>query len=333
MLKELSKQIAVSGAESEFGRFIQDELMSCCKSVMIDKMGNIHGYQQGDGPNICLVTYLDEPGVIVTKITDDGYLCFETVGRINPSFLVSKRVAFDRCSGVISLKAIHLTTMKEREVPVRTSQLYIDIGASSKEEAMSLVEIGDYGCLDVSYQEFGEGFIKGRAIAGRMSCNVALEILKRNKKSNIHAIFAVQREINHRGIVGCSDKIDSGFAIVLDGMKAQDYIQNNKMMPELGKGVVIVRKHAGGVMDKRFDFLCQNISQSETIPVQYGVRTEDGAEPILLKAGCNTVLSLSIPVRYADSTSPVANIADMDAMLRLTDGIINFISKEETVCK
>ncbi len=333
MLKELSKQIAVSGAEGEFGRFIQDELMACCKSVMRDKMGNIHGFHHGNGPNICLITYLDEPGVIVTKITDDGYLCFETIGRINPSFLVSKHVVFEHCNGVISLKAIHLTTTKEREAPVQASQLYIDIGASSKEEAMNLVEIGDYGCLDVSYQEFGEGFVKGRAIAGRMGCNVALAIMKKNNNCNIHAIFAVQREINHRGIAGCIDKIEPGIAIVLDGLKAQDYTQNNKMMPESRKGVVVVRKYPCGVLDKKYDVLCQNISQNEAIPIQYGVRVEDGTEATLLKVGCNTVVSLSIPVRYADSASPVANIADMDAMFRLTDGIIDFVSKEEMVCK
>ncbi len=329
MFKKLVDYAAVSGMEDDIRNFIQGQLQPHCHSIKTDGMGNLHAMNHGEGPQFLLVTYMDEPGVIVTRITEDGYLCFETVGRINPAFLASKHVSFGNVNGVISLKAIHLTTKKEREIPIKTSQLLIDIGASSKEEAEKLVEVGDYGTLDISFLELKNGFVKGRALAGRMGCSVAMEILKKNPNRNIHVIFAVQREIGNRGLMGCSVRLNADYTIVLDGIKAKDYRTDKKDVPESGKGVVIVSRHPNGILDKSTDEIYKTLANDSNIPIQYGTLTSSGAEAILIKSGHPEIISLSIPIRYFDSTAPIAHLDDMDGMERLINKLISHIIKEE----
>lgn len=327
MFKQLENYAVTSGMEDGIRNFIHEQLKSYCHFTETDGMGNLHAINQGEGPQILLVTYMDEPGVIVTKITEEGYLGFEMIGRINPAFLVSKRISFGNINGVISLKAIHLTTSKEREIPVKTSQLLIDIGASSKEEAENLIEVGDYGTLDIPYLALKNGYVKGRAPAGRMGCSVAMEILKRNPNRNIHVIFAVQREIGNRGLVGCINKVCADYVIVLDGMKAKDYNTKKKDMPESGQGVLVISRYPGGILDDSTKKLCQMISEKENIPIQYGVIDSAGIEDVFVKEGFSNILSLAIPVRYYDSVAPIANLNDMDGMLRLVNGFISNITK------
>lgn len=330
MLKKLVTISAVSGMENDIRDFLKEQLNSCCHKLEIDGMGNLHAFHYGEGPRFTLLTYMDEPGVIVTKITDDGYLCFETIGRINPAFLVSKRVCFGDIMGVISLKAIHLTTKKEREIPIKVSQLFIDIGASSKEEAEAKIDVGDYGSLDIPYRDSKNGFIKGRALAGRMGCSVAVKLLKKTSNHNIHVIFAVQREIKNRGILGYKDLNNTDYLISLDGIKSKDYITKKDYTPEVGKGVVIVSTQPGGRLTCN-DNTSKKIADALEIPSQFGVAEDNIIDLSAYKEYMKEpkYVSFAIPVRYSDSISPIAKIGDMDAMYRLVDGYINAMIKEE----
>ncbi len=331
MLRELEDQFAVSGMEDSMHAFLQEKLSGMCDSVEIDKMGNLHAFLRGRGPEFLIVAYMDEPGVILTQITEEGYLRFETVGRINPAFLVSKRVSLGNYTGIISLKAIHLTTKEEREIPVKTSQLLIDIGATSKEEASQMVEIGDYGVLDIPYQELNNGYVKGRSIAGRMGCFAAMEVLKQNTDSNIHVIFAVQREVGGRGILGCGRTLQSNYTIVFDGISAKTYMEPESHSPEVGEGVVLVTQHPGGMIDAGVLECCKNIAKEEAVSLQFDIMPNNIGISALLKTGTHNIVALAIPVRYADSVSPVANTNDMDAMIQITNRFIERKTKKEEI--
>lgn len=334
MLKKLTECIGVSGKEDMVRDFLKQQLNGCCTTLETDRMGNLHAINRGKGPEFLIITHMDEPGVIVTRITEDGYLCFEPIGRINPAFLVSKHVCFGKYHGVISLKAIHITTKKEREIPVKASQLFIDIGASSKAEAERVVEVGDYGFLDIPYCELQGGLVRGRAIAGRMGCNVALELLKKNPGCNIHVVFAVQREVKNRGVIGCGDKLHGDYTFVLDGIEGANYVKKrDDGYPEAGNGVAIILKHPDGILNKSMNSFCNEISKRENISLQYGIRKEQDTESTLLKMGQHNMISLAISVRYSDSVSPVAHIGDMDAMLRLTDVFIKEKVKVDMKCE
>ncbi len=323
MLKTLENLPGVSGMETEVRNYLQEQLEPICTSVNTDSMGNLHAYQKGIGPEILLIAYMDEPGIIVTQITEDGYLRFEPIGRINPSFLVSKRVFFGEIPGIISLKAIHLTTKKEREIPTKTKDLFIDIGASSKEEAKKFVTIGDYGILDIPYIEFPNYFVKGRSVAGRMSCLAAFEILKKYPQSNIHAIFASQREVENRGILALATQTNPDLTIVFDAISAKYPQKNNDTSPESGKGVTLISHHVSGNTDAALLAQCKTIAKEKDIPLQFGTAKKTGPETVLTQMSIKNILPLAIPVRYADSTAPVANTQDMKSMIRLACFVID----------
>ena len=123
---------------------------------------------------------MDEVGFIITSISENGMLKFRPVGGIDPRILISKRVHIgkNRIPGVLGIKAIHLQEPNERKNAVKVEQMYIDIGANSKEEAAKLVKLGDYAIFDSKMVEFGENKIKAKALDDRVGCAVLIEVLK-----------------------------------------------------------------------------------------------------------------------------------------------------------
>ncbi len=329
MLKALANCFGVSGMEDSVRRCIEEQLRGYDIKLRTDAMGNLHAMVDGDGPPILVTTYMDEPGIIVTKITEDGYLQFETIGPVAPSCLVSKRVWIGTCPGIISLKAIHLTKKKERETPVKASQLFVDIGANTREEAAKIAEIGDYGTFDIPYRELENHFVKGRAIAGRMGCVAAIELLKKSPDCNLHVIFATQRQIGCRGMIAASWNLEADFTVVLDGIAAQDYTTAPKEgRPQAGEGVALLHHSGSGKMDATFYSMAKKVAEEEEIPIQNCSVDEKGQEQILQQTGKKQrCLCLGIPVRYPESLGQVANIKDLQAMIRLSHTMIHRVSK------
>ena len=127
-----------------------------------------------------LDAHMDEVGFIITYITDDGYLKFTTVGGIDERVIFGRavKVGKELIPGVIGGKAIHQTTSEERGKLPSVEDMYIDIGASSKKEALSHVSLGDAVYFDSCYREFGDGFIKAKAIDDRVGCEIFIKTYK-----------------------------------------------------------------------------------------------------------------------------------------------------------
>lgn len=331
MLRELENRYGVSGLETEVSAYLQEELTPYCRRIWMDTMGNLHAEKQGvsEGKTVLLTAYMDEPGIIITQITDDGYLKFDVVGRLEPSYLVSKRVNICGVEGIISLKAIHLVERKEREIPVKVQQLLVDIGAASREEAEKVVEIGEYGVVVSGFREFGEGFVKGRALAGRVSCAIAAEMLKQEVPCNLHVIFSVQREIGNRGMIPAGWGKKADLTIVLDGAEAGLW-ENKENKPEAGKGAVIFSKTGAGIPPQRGMGELLQIAYQQGLSVQICTVEEKGQEDALRRNGTGQhCLCLGIPVRYPRSTAQVAKKTDIEALFTLVQSVIQHIAKQE----
>lgn len=236
MIKQLSEAFGVSGYEREVADIITDTLTEYNLSLKKDLMGNIFAYSKPDNtPKIIVTAHMDEPGFIVTDITDDGYLKFEIIGNIETKYLLSQRVKIGDITGIISFKAIHLISKEEREKPIKTDDLLIDIGAKTAKEAKEAVLIGDYGVFDSDFQQIGKNSITSKALSGRVGCFALIELLKKAKKSNLNilGIFTVQQEMSSRGAsVAFADLPKTDIAIVIDGIECNDDIKS-------GGGVVV----------------------------------------------------------------------------------------------
>jgi endoglucanase len=168
---------------------------------------------------------MEEVGVIVAGVTDDGYLRFACVGGIDRRVLFGKTVLIGKNSvfGVVGNKAVHLFKKEEREKIPPLEDMYIDIGASGREEALGLVSLGDTGVFGGDAALFGDGFIKARALDDRFGCAVLLKLLESPLPVDCTFVFTAQEEVGTRGALTASFGVAPDIALVVEGTTAADF--------------------------------------------------------------------------------------------------------------
>ena len=167
---------------------------------------------------------MDEVGFMVLGINDNGLLSYEPVGGIDARVVVSKPVLVGDAEvpGVIGAKAIHLQTRAEFEKVLKHDDLYIDIGASTKEEAEKLVKPGDYVSFRSDWQEFGAGLVKAKALDDRVGCMTLMSLLENDYPCDITCAFTVQEEIGLRGAACVGHSVEADEALILEGTTSND---------------------------------------------------------------------------------------------------------------
>ena len=170
-LEELSNLYGVSGDEGRVRRYLKDRLAGLEGLTMkTDTMGSLIVHRRGDGPRVMVCAHMDEVGFLIRGALDNGLLVYDQKG-IDPRVAVSKRVAVGKAElpGVIGAKAIHLQTREDLKKALPHEELFIDIGARNKEEALELVKPGESACFTTKFDRLGENIVKGKALDDR-SC-------------------------------------------------------------------------------------------------------------------------------------------------------------------
>ena len=225
LMKELCALPGPSGCEDAVRAFVLKRVKPFADEIRTDAIGNVMVFRKGrkalDRP-VALCAHMDEVGVIIKKITEDGMLKFGFVGGVDPRVVIGRPVRFGDVPGVIGIKAVHLTTAAERRTMPKTKNLYIDIGATSRAAAEKLVSLGDYGVFDSAATEFGDGLIKAKAIDDRVGCAALLRLLEDEPPVDTWFCFTVQEETGLRGAASMAFALDPGFAMVLEGTTAAD---------------------------------------------------------------------------------------------------------------
>ena len=329
-LKALCALHGVSGNEGEVRDFILSKGL-LHEGAETDVMGNVLVSLSGaktPKKKILLCSHMDEVGVIVTGITDDGYLKFATAGNVDKRVVVGKTVIFgkDRVLGVIGCKAVHLLKAKDREKVVDMDDLYIDIGVKSKEEAEKIVTPGDAGAFDDEVREFGDGFIKAKALDDRVGCTVLLELImshlaKRDLPVDCTFAFTVQEEVGLRGANTVAFKAEPDIVLVIEGTTAADLpsVSESKKICKVGAGVVIPFMDGATIYDKELRGVLISLADKNGIKWQTKnviAGATDGAVFQRSRAGAKTV-GIAAPVRNLHSPSCVAKLSDIEDVLRL----------------
>ena len=229
MLNELKNLCLIDGISGDEGRvreYIISKIDGKCEYT-IDPMGNLLAFKQGKKEpknKVMLSAHMDEIGFIVTYICDNGFLKFTNVGGIDPKIAVGRsvRIGENNISGVIGNKAVHLCHGDEEKTAPKLDKLYIDIGASSKEEAEKYVNIGDSVHFISDFVEFGEDKIKAKAIDDRFGCAIMLKMIESELEYDTHFAFLVQEEVGCRGAGAAVFSIRPDYAIVLEATTASD---------------------------------------------------------------------------------------------------------------
>lgn len=176
-LRELCLLSGISGEENEIREYIISRIREHC-DYKVDALGNIIAQKIGKKRpkrQLMISAHMDEVGMIVTSIKEDGTLLFSEVGGVDARVILGRSVLVGprKIPGVIGTKAVHMQTSEERNTAVPVDQLYIDIGAEKKEEALLNVSLGDAVSFAPCFGELGNGYLYGKALDDRVGCAMA----------------------------------------------------------------------------------------------------------------------------------------------------------------
>lgn len=340
-LKTLCALSGVSSYEDPVRDYLMEQAKPYADSMKVDTMGNLIIFKKGaktTGNKLMLCAHMDEVGLIIKHITDDGYLKFAPIGGIDRRVLIGKRVfiGWNRIPGIIGLKAVHMTTAEERGKVPKLEEYYLDIGANDRKEAESLVSPGDFAVFDNECLEFGNGYFKAKAIDDRVGCAVMLKLLQRDLPMDCCFVFTVQEEVGTRGAFGAAFSVTPEIALVLETTTAADLpdLKGQKRVCTPGQGPVISLMDGGTIYDKELFRLMCDTADKAGIPWQvkhYIAGGNDSRTIQRTKTGVR-VAGLSAAVRYLHAPTSVGSIKDFERMLDLTiafvDALANTVEEE-----
>jgi endoglucanase len=329
LLKELCEAHGVPGKEDEVREIIRRELSRACE-VEVDTMGNLIARKGSGGKKVMLAAHMDEIGLMVKHIDKKGFLKFTTLGGFYDATLLNQRVYVHtrrgRLRGVIGSKPPHLMEEKEREKPIKYKDMFIDVGAKSREDAEKLgVSVGDFATLERSFTTLREGFITGKAFDNRLGCYVMVEVAKRVKGSfTLFAVGTAQEEVGLKGARTSAYRINPDLAIVIDVTTTGDHpgVKEEESAIKLGNGpaiTIVDAKGRGVITHPKVKELLIKTAEKHKIPYQLEVGeggTTDATAIQLTREGVPTGV-VSIPSRYIHTPVGVASMKDVKNCIRL----------------
>jgi endoglucanase len=298
-----------------------------------DKVGSssarVAARAPGGGPRFAIIGHIDEIGLHVTHIDDEGYLHFGNLGGWDPVVLVGQRVSLTTrggpVAGVIGRKPVHLMKDEDRKHVPELKDLVIDVGAKDGDEAKKLVRIGDYAVIDVEPLELPNGRLASRSLDNRVGCYVAAETARLvaqegGAPGDVVALAVAQEETSFAGSRTSAYALRPDVAVVVDVTFATDQpgIELGPMTKHtLGSGPVIAY---GALLHPRVSDLLHDAAEEAGIPFtleSLGRATGTDADAVhLTRDGIPTGL-VSIPLRYMHSPVETVALEDVDAAARL----------------
>jgi endoglucanase len=342
LLQELLTTAGPSGQEARVAAVWREWVKTFAPEVDVDHMGSSWARLPGKagGPKLAVVGHVDEIGVHVVYITDDGFLRFGNVGGWDPMVLIGQRVVLDTLSGpvhgVIGRKAIHQLSEEERKKVPELKDLHIDIGAADGDEAKGRVRIGDVGVIDVQPLELPNDMIASRALDNRVGCYVAARAAqlvseRGGSAGEFLALAVVQEEIGLRGAGTSAYRHRPDVAIAIDVTHATDTPgadANRTGEHKLGSGPVIER---GTTVHPVVFELLYEAAEAESIPytISSSARaTFTDADAIYIsRAGIPTGL-VSVPLRYMHSPVEIISLEDLENTAKLIAAFAMRLSSE-----
>lgn len=336
-LFELCRLNGVSGDENVVREYIREKAAPYADSMRTDAMGNLIVFKKGKkstGNKLLIAAHMDEVGLIVTRITDDGFLKFDFVGGVDRRVAIGKpvRLGPEGVPGIIGLKAIHLVKRDEMKKTPKTDALYIDIGTKNREEALKLVQPGTYGSFVGEPEEFGDGMLKAKAIDDRAGCAIMLDLIRQELPMDVTFAFTVQEEVGTRGAFGAAFSVTPEIGLVLETTTAANLpdVEPHRQVCVPGKGPVISYMDGGTIYDRPLFEKLRDLAEENNIPWQtkeYIAGGNDARTIQRTKTGVR-VAAISAAVRYLHAPASVGSMKDFEDMKQLVALFLNDLAQE-----
>jgi len=333
-----------SNYEIAAARVWRTEAEKFCAEVTADVNGNsiarLRGNAAVGAKKVLLCGHIDEIGLIVTHINDDGTLAFRGIGGWDPQVLVGQRIRVmargGDLTGVIGRKAIHLLRGDDRDRAVKLDDLWIDLGTKGKEETAAKVRVGDPAVIDVTPIMLNDDLIASRALDNRCCAFIALETLRLLSEGDapwcdVYAAATVQEEITMRGARTVAAAIEPDVAIALDVTHSSD---RPGVSPQevgahaCGSGAAISR---GSVANEALVELLIGTAEGEGLPYTLeasGARTGTDADALVITGRGTAGGVVSVPCRYMHSPVEVVSLADLETCAKLLAATIRAIGPQ-----
>lgn len=336
LLKKLSELSAPSGFESAVADVVISELEKHSDKLWVDSLGNVVALKRGKvgGASVMLAAHMDEIGLFVSYIEDDGFLRVVPIGGVLERALLHQRVLVITRSGkvlkgVIGLKPPHVVKPEEAQKIPEMKELFVDVGASSREEAEKLgIRVGDVVVFDRTVERLAGDRVTGKAFddrSGLAAMIKAFQLIEGNE-ADVYAVATVQEEVGLKGARTAAYAISPNAALALDVTIASDFpgVAKSEQYTRLGKGPAIKvadGRSASGLIThpEVLNFLIK-IAEENKIPYQLEVipgGTTDASIIALNKEGVPAG-AISIPARYIHSPTEVVDLNDIAHSIVLT---------------
>lgn len=328
-LEQLLTTHSPSGYEIKTQKLLMNELKEIKDAVITNQNGNvIHIINQDAKTKILLAAHIDEVGLIINKINQDGTCSLERIGGARPYMYAGQHVIVindnQEIKGVIGYTA----KMNNLEI----SDLILDLGTSTKEETKKLVSVGNPVVVDRSYSYLANNMLAAKALDDKLAVYICSEVFKRLKNNTNHGIYfasTVGEETTGRGAATAVQEVEPTLTICLDVTYATDinYRENLSGDVALGKGITLVE---GSLMNKqvhqRFKQVCEKLNKPYQIEVAPARTYTDIDSMYTYFKGTPTYL-ISIPLRYMHSSVEVCSLNDVEDIIEI---LTTFIQTLET---
>jgi len=346
LMKTMMEAFGPSGFEREVASLTKKYMEPYSDEVIADKLGTVTFVAKGssDRPRVLLAGHVDEVGFVVSSVTNEGYLTFNPLGGWWSQVLLSQRVVvrtnLGNVHGVIASKPPHILPEEERKKVVELKDMFIDIGATSKEEAEATgVKIGDAAVPWSPFSIVQDGKVAmGKAFDDRIGAFVLIEALRRIKEQGIshpntvYGAATVQEEVGLRGAQTIAHVVDPDVSLVLEVDIAGDVpgIKPQEAATKMGKGPGLVTFDRSMIPNQGLKEFVIEVAKQSQIPLQlsqmYGGGTDAGRIH-MNKAGCPTVV-LTVPTRHIHSHVGLLSLKDTENAVRLTVELIKRLDCE-----
>ncbi len=338
ILKQLTESDGAPGFENEI-RQIFKTMLSAVGEIFQDRMGNIYCRHEGTDPNpiVMLDSHMDEVGFMTQYISSDGFIKFVPLGGWWGHVLLSKRMTIKTCKGdikgVVAASPPHLLRKEERGKTLNVQQMFIDVGAKDRNEAMGVFGIkpGDPITPDTDFMQMANpDILSAKAFDNRCGCGLTIESMLRLKDkphpNSVIGVGSVQEEVGVRGASVVAHAVNPDVAIVLEGTPADDMPGASKDASQgaLGKGIQIRLFDPTTIINPKLAELTLSVAEKNNINHQVAVRSSGGTNASVIHKhgrGVATIV-LGVPARNIHSHVSLIDINDYLAGLELVEKLV-----------
>ena len=306
-----------SGHERACGELLAELAKPYCDEMWFTPTGSLVCHKKGPGKRLMFAAHMDVIGLIVTNISEQGYLSFTNIGGHNPAALIHTTVRFENgVRGIVKLKDQGDWAEKPAS-SITLSDLYIDIAATSREEAESMVALGDLAMFDTKPAIVGDDCLMGPYCDDLASCIVLLMAMAQVDRSDndIYYVFTVQEEVGLKGAITSTACIEPHFGIAIDVCPTGDDLSAGQEIPvAVGKGPTVKIKDVSVICSPKMVAFMQVTAEEHGIPYQNEIILGGGTDTAgIMHTGKGAIAGcMSIPCRNVHSPRELVSIRDME---------------------